>query len=104
MRIETRFVLGQFGKAIGQARQSYIQFMKEGLGIGHEDRYYDTIDQRLLGDEQFIEEVDRKTEGKREIKKRSLRVQFSELLDAVAKVHGVEPQVLIRGVDKGPGF
>jgi len=95
--IETRFVLGQFGKAIGQARRSYIQFMREGLGIGYEAKYYDTIDQRLLGDEQFIEEVDRKTEGKREIEKRSLRVQFSELLDAVAKVHGVEPRVLIRG-------
>ena len=71
--------------------------MREGLGIGYEAKYYDTIDQRLLGDEQFIEEVDRKTEGKREIEKRSLRVQFSELLDAVAKVHGVEPRVLIRG-------
>src|SRR3989337_3824537 len=74
VRIETRFVLGQFGKAIGQARQSYIQFMKEGLGIGHEDKYYDTIDQRLLGDEQFIEEVDRKTEGKWTLEKRPLRV------------------------------
>jgi len=78
--------------------------MREGLGIGHEAKYYDTIDQRLLGDEQFIEEVDRKTEGKWKIEKRALRVQFSELLDAAAKVHGVEPQVLIRGVDKGPGF
>ena len=78
--------------------------MREGLGIGHEAKYYDTIDQRLLGDEQFIKEVDRKTEGKRDIEKRDLRIRFSELLDAVAKVHGVEPGVLIRGVDKGPGF
>ena len=90
-------MLGQFNKTMSQARRSYIQFMKEGLGIGHEVKYYDAIDQRLLGDEQFIEEVDRKTEGKREIEKRALRVQFSELLDAVAKAHGVEPQVLIRG-------
>jgi len=71
--------------------------MREGLGIGHEAKYYDTIDQRLLGDEQFIKEVDRKTEGKRDIEKRDLRIRFSELLDAVAKVHGVEPGVLIRG-------
>jgi putative transposase len=73
--VDTSLVLGQFGTAIGPpARRSYLQFIREGLGIGHRDKYYDAVDQRLLGDEQFIEAVDRKTKRKREIEKRALRV------------------------------
>ncbi|MDA2919091.1 hypothetical protein MYX76_06285 [Desulfobacterota bacterium AH_259_B03_O07] len=95
--IETSMVLGQFGKTKGQAKRSYLRFIGEGMGIGHEAKYYDTVDQRLLGDDHFLEAVDRKTERKREIEKRGRHVGFSELLDAVAKVHGVQPSVLMRG-------
>lgn len=95
--VETSLVLGEFGKKIGQARRSYLQFVRGSIGIGHEDKYYETVDQRLLGGEQFIETVDRKTERKREIEDRALSVQFSDLLDAVAEVHGVEPRVLVLG-------
>jgi hypothetical protein len=28
--------------------------MKEGLGHGHLDRFYQTLEQRFLGDEQFV--------------------------------------------------
>ena len=97
-------VLGQFGKTKGQAKPSYLRFIREGMGIGHEAKYYDTVDQRLLGDDHFIEAVDRETGRKREIEKRERYVEFSELLDAVAEVHGVEPRVLLRGGRQRPSY
>ena len=49
VEIETPSILGQFGRREGQARRSYLRFMKEGRGIVHEGKYYETIDQRVLG-------------------------------------------------------
>jgi REP element-mobilizing transposase RayT len=95
--IEKSLVLGQFGRTKGQARRSYLRFMREGMGMEHEERYYETIDQRFLGDERFIEGVDRRTEGKREVEKRVKKVPFSELVAVVAKEYRVDPDALLRG-------
>ena len=34
--------------------------MKEGLGQGHLDRFYQTLEQPFLGDEQFVDEVEKR--------------------------------------------
>ena len=94
--VETSLVLAQFAQRVGQARAAYLQYMEEGLGRGHEARYYETVDQRLLGDERFIEEVARRTGGKREIARESSRVPFAVLVRAVAEEQGVDPRVLFR--------
>lgn len=31
--------------------------LTSGRGLGHEKQYYESVDQRLLGDEDFIEKV-----------------------------------------------
>jgi hypothetical protein len=38
--------------------------MKEGMGQGHLDRFYQTVEQRFLGDERFVDKV-QKEKGKR---------------------------------------
>ena len=83
--VETAMVLSQFGRSLGAARRGYIQFMKDG-GM---ERYYETVDQRFLGDEGFIEQV-----GKREIEIKGPRISFGRLVEAVAEVHGVRAAVL----------
>lgn len=95
VEIETSSILGQFGRREGQARRSYLRFMKEGRGIVHEEKYYETIDQRFLGDERFIEEVDRRTEGEREIERRMKKIPFSDLVDVVAEEYEVDPALLL---------
>jgi hypothetical protein len=57
--IERAFVFAQFGRKSAQARAAYRSFMKDGLGTGHSERYYETVDQRFLGDEDFIREVEK---------------------------------------------
>ncbi len=35
----------------------YVKFLEDGLALGHSAQYYQTVGQRFLGDEGFIEEV-----------------------------------------------
>jgi hypothetical protein len=60
--IQTTSVLKQFGFHAGAARRRYLGFMKEGLCEGHLDRFYETIEQRFLGDERFVDDVEKKKE------------------------------------------
>jgi chromosomal replication initiation ATPase DnaA len=62
--------------------------MEEGIGQGHVDRYYEVVDQRFLGDEAFIERVDKRAQG-REIETKGPKVPFGRLLEAMVKEHGV---------------
>jgi putative transposase len=65
--IETAPVLGEFAKSLGKARLGYLRFMAEGKTAGHQPDYYDVRDQRFLGDERFVEEIEERVQGDREI-------------------------------------
>jgi putative transposase len=67
VRIDTAPVLGEFAKSVGKARLGYLRFMAEGKATGHQPDYYDVRDQRFLGDERFVEEIEERVEGDREI-------------------------------------
>ena len=88
VEIDTTLVLGQFGRALAQARRAYREFMEEGIGQGHMEGYYDVVDQRFLGDEEFIEKVDKRTQGW-EVEAKGPKVPFSRLVEAVAPEHGI---------------
>jgi len=45
------------------ARRANLAFIKEGIDRRHLDRSYQTLDQRFLRDEQFVDEL-KKTRGK----------------------------------------
>lgn len=92
--IETKPVLAQMGKRIGQARRAYLQFLQEGLGSGHEEKYYQTTDQRFLGDEAFVEKV-ASTAKDKDIRPTGPRVNFERLLAVVCKKLGLTEDVLI---------
>lgn len=92
VQVSTAAVLGTWHRQIGPARQAYRQFMQDGLAQGHQDRFYETADQRFLGDERFIEEADRRTAATREVTIRPRRIAFGILLTAVATAHAVTPR------------
>lgn len=97
VEVDTKLVLGQFGRAFGPARRAYRKFMEEGIGQGHDDKYYEVVDQRFLGDEDFIEKVDKRVQDG-EVEVQGPKVSFGRLLEAVAKEYGVGTGELI-----GPG-
>jgi len=61
--IDEGFVLDQLGGNRSLARRKYRQFVWEGISRGHDERYYRVKDQRYLGEEDFIDRVERKGKG-----------------------------------------
>jgi REP element-mobilizing transposase RayT len=93
--VQTSAVLESFHRQVGPARQAYRRFLLDGLAHGHQERFYETVDQRFLGDERFIEEADRRTATTREVSVRPQLVAFGTLLTAVATVYKVAPKAIL---------
>lgn len=96
VRVEAAKGLGQFHRQVGPARQAYQRFMREGLPTGHQARYYETVDQRFLGNEQFLDAITRQTTTHHEVAVTPPRVPFPQLLAAVAQATGVAADRLVR--------
>jgi REP element-mobilizing transposase RayT len=95
VQVSTTAVLASFHRQVGPARQAYRTFMRDGLAQGHQERFYETVDQRLLGDDRFIEAIDRRTAATREVAVRPHRIALGTLLTAVATAYGVTPQEIV---------
>src|SRR4030043_26348 len=52
------FVLGQFSGNKSLARRRYRQFVWEGIPSGHQKKYYEVKDQRYLGEDSFINQIE----------------------------------------------
>jgi REP element-mobilizing transposase RayT len=85
--VDTALVLGQLGNSVSQASKAYRKFIDEGRGLGHETRYYETVDQRFLGDKDFIDNVGERA-PQADVRPGGRKVRFEALLQAVATVHG----------------
>ena len=96
VQVDTGVVLEQFHRQVRFARKAYQQFLREGLSLGHQAQYYETVDQRFLGDDRFLEEIQRKTDAKHDVTVKGPRVPFSRLLPAVAHATGVSVDQLVR--------
>jgi len=57
--LDKELVLSQFGKGRNQARRRYREFVLDGLPLGHQKKYYEVKDQRYLGEDEFIDQIER---------------------------------------------
>jgi putative transposase len=95
VQLNTTAVLEQFHRQVGPARAAYRRFLKDGLSTGHQDQFYETVDQRFLGDARFLEELGRQVKASAEVSITSPGVTFPSLLNAVAHIQGVTPRTLL---------
>ena len=86
-------ILGQLGNTAAQAWTAYRKFIKDGRSQGHEERYYQAVDQRFLGDDKFIEQIAERA-PQRQIRPDRRKISFEKLLHALAQVHGCEAKHL----------
>lgn len=56
--LDEGFVLDQFSENKSLARRRYRQFLWEGIPSGHQQKYYKVKDQRYLGDDSFINQIE----------------------------------------------
>ncbi len=87
-------VLKMFSSVKGVARRRYLEFVGEGIGDGRDGEYYRTLDQRILGSEEFAEEVQRK--GEKPVKVPTKRPSLATLAHAVSEASGVRVSDLRR--------
>jgi putative transposase len=96
VEVETAPVLGEFAKTVGKARMEYLKFIAEGRATGHQPDYYDVRDQRFLGDERFMEAIEERVEGNREIALPVPRAKLSILLPLVARAYEATEKDLLQ--------
>jgi REP element-mobilizing transposase RayT len=85
--VNTASVLEQLGNTAAEAAKAYRRFIADGQNRGHDERYYQVIDQRFLGDEKFIQKIIEQA-PQAEVRPGGRGLRFETLLHAVAKVHG----------------
>ena len=56
--IDEGFVLGQFSGNKSLARRRYRRFVWEEIPSGHQEKYYEVKDQRYLGEDSFINQIE----------------------------------------------
>ena len=97
--VDTELVLGMFSEDMKQAKRAYREYMG-GEGLLRREEVYATVDQRILGDEGFVQEVMART-GIGDIRgKRKHGYGLSEITKGVEEVCGVD---LVQLREKGRG-
>ena len=88
--LTTDWVLGQFSRTVGLARQRFARFVEEGLGQGHQELFYGgDSDSRVVGEEDFVRSV---------LKVRPARTpapELNELIAYVCRVYSLTPAELL---------
>ncbi|MFQ6109602.1 MAG: transposase [Candidatus Aminicenantales bacterium] len=59
-------ILRMFSEDEFRAQSLYNQFVLDGLDSGHREEFYDVIDQRFLGDPEFVEQIKKRLDSKDE--------------------------------------
>ncbi len=86
--IDTDQVLRMFSEDKAKARRLYRAYMSDGLTVKKDD-IYSTIDQRILGREQFVDKVIEKYDIEIRQKKRKKEYTLHEITRGVEGVYGI---------------
>ncbi len=86
--IDTEQVLRMFSEDKVKARRLYKTYMGEGTEVRKED-IYSTIDQRILGDERFADEVKGRSKVDISHRRRLKEYTLAEISDGLEKVYGI---------------
>ena len=70
-----------------QAIKAYQQFIRDGLGAGHQEEYYEVKDQRYLGDDNFVEAVCRNIDEQEPAS--PVKITMEEILRELARGTGM---------------
>jgi hypothetical protein len=86
--IDTDQVLRMFSEDKQRARKLYRAFMSDG-SIVRKENIYNTIGQRILGSEEFLERVMERYDGELKKEKREREYTLYEIAKGVEKIYGV---------------
>lgn len=91
--VDTDQVLRMLSEDKGAARRLFKAYMADGDAVSMDD-VYKTVDQRVLGDEEFVEAVKKKIGGDIRGNKKQRAYSLNQIAKAVQSVYGVKLQEL----------
>ena len=97
--IDTDQVLMMFSEDKTTARKLYREYMGDGLSAKKDD-IYSTIDQRILGNERFVDKVMENYDASIEPGRRNKEYKLSEIAAGIEEAYGITLKE-IRGKGKG---
>ena len=85
--LNTDYILSQFSPTLSKARRQFVEFVAERTKDGHQEEFYGkgSMDSRVMGEDQFVEKVLKKTE--------SIPVRkpgIDEVLQVVMKIYDLQ--------------
>jgi putative transposase len=99
--VDTGIVLGMFSKDLKRGRRLYHEYMREEEKTPKEE-FYQTVDQRVLGDEEFVERVRGRVKNGIVAGRRRHGVSLGEIARGIEEIYGIRLGDLKgRGKDTG---
>ena len=89
--MQSEWILNQFAANRAWARRKYEEFVLDGIGAGHRDDFYDVKEQRFLGDDQFVEKINRSLDRD---PPSTIRVELSFIETAVCQRYNYPEKLL----------
>jgi hypothetical protein len=100
--VDTELVLGMFSKGSKRGRRLYREYMREEEEKGSKEEFYRTVDQRILGDEEFVESLRERVKDGIAAGRRRHGVSLGEIGRRIEEVFGIGLDELKgRGKDTG---
>jgi putative transposase len=97
---DTDEVLSQFSDREGAARRKYHLYVRDRFAQGHRDDFYETKDQRFLGDDKYLENVQRHVN---EILPFMYEIEFAEIVSRVGTAFKVPSDLIYSSTRNRPG-
>jgi len=86
--VDTGLLLGMFSEDLKRGRRLYREYMRKEEKTSKEDFYW-TVDQRVLGDEAFVERVRERIENRPLAGRRKHGVSLGEITRGIEEVTGI---------------
>ena len=86
--VDTSLLLGMFSEDLKKGRRLYREYMKKEEKVSRGD-FYRTVDQRVLGDQAFVERVRERVENRPLIGRRRHGVSLGEIAGRIQEITGI---------------
>lgn len=83
-----------WGQNRARAVSAYRRFVRDGLGQGHREEMYEVVEQRYLGDERFVEEIERRVSDDKP--SQLVEIEWPEIRDRVCREFGMAVSAVLR--------
>jgi hypothetical protein len=86
--VDTPFALQMFAEDLARARRLYLKYMEQEAAVFNGD-LYKTVDQRILGGEEFVDRVMRKSEEVLSRSRRRHEFSLAEIATGIGQLWGI---------------